>query len=533
MSLLRICTNKEMRELDKIAETEMGITPRLLMENAGRAATEIILREFPKAGIHNEILVFAGKGNNAGDAFVVARQLLGLGRRVRVFHLIKGADYKGATAENYQVLAKMKAKLVHVSESAELEAFFDQARGPHLAIDGIIGTGLKGNLEGHFYEVVELINQHVDQVVSLDIPTGVSGDSGLVQGIAIEAAMTVSFGFPRLGHFLPPGANFRGKLVNVDISLPNRFSKEGDKFLLRARMIAQKIARKYGREDRYAHKNDFGHVLVIGGSPGRTGAISMAALAAMRMGAGLVTVATWKDSMDELMGKLPVEAMTITIPDQDKNFEKYAEQLKMFSAVVIGPGLGTRPEARKSLEWLLKNYQGPMVIDADALNIISENDLHSLCIHRKAATVMTPHPGEMARLIRQNKDEVVQNPVEALKKCVELTHSVVLLKGAATLLSSPDEVMYLNHFPNSGMATAGSGDVLAGMIGGLLAQGMPGFDAAQAGVYLHSLSGSKAASKLSPRGMIATDIIKNIPLAYRELHRKYDEEEEPRMAQLL
>jgi len=533
MSLLRICTSEEMRSLDKIAETEMGVGPMLLMENAGRAATEIILKEYPKAGVHQEILVFAGKGNNAGDAFVVARQLLGLGRRVRVFHLLKGTEYNGATAENFKILSRMKAKLVHVTESQDLEAFLDQARGPYLAIDGIIGTGLKGNLEGHFFEVVELINRYVDHIVSLDIPTGVNGDSGLVQGIAIEAALTISFGFPRLGHFLPPGANFRGKLVNVDISLPHRFSKEGDKFLLRAKAVAHKIASKYGREDRYAHKNDFGHVLMIGGSPGRTGAIGMAALAALRMGAGLVTVATWEKAMSELITRLPVEAMTLTIADNETNFEKYATQMKLFSAVVIGPGMGTQPAAKKLIEWLLKSYQGPIVIDADALNIIAEHNLHSLCIHRKAPTVLTPHPGEMARLIRKTKEEIVQNPVDALKQCINLTHSVVMLKGAATLISSPDDVLYLNHFPNSGMATAGSGDVLAGMIGGLLAQGMPGFDAAQTGVYLHSLSGSKAASKLSPRGMIATDIIKSIPLAYRELHKKYDEEEEPRMAQLL
>ena len=533
MSRLRICSNEEMRSLDKIAETEMGIGPVLLMENAGRAATEIILREYPKAGMNEEILVFAGKGNNAGDAFVVARQLLGLGRKVRVFHLVKGTEYKGATAENFKILTKMKARLVQVSESQELEAFFDQARGPYLAIDGIIGTGLKGNLEGHFFEVVELINQYVNQVVSLDIPTGVSGDSGLVQGIAIEAALTISFGFPRLGHFLPPGANFRGKLVNVDISLPHRFSKEGDKFLLRAKAVAHKIAKKYGREDRYAHKNDFGHVLMLGGSLGRTGAIAMASLAALRMGAGLVTVGTWKSAMAELITRLPVEAMTMTIADQESNYDQYSKQIKMFSAVVIGPGLGVSPESKAMIEWLLKNYQGPVVIDADALNIIAEHTLHSLCIHRKAPTLLTPHPGEMARLIQKDKEYVVQNPIESLNECIERTNAVVMLKGAATLISSPEEVMYLNHFPNSGMATAGSGDVLAGMIGGLLAQGMPGFDAAQTGVYLHSLSGSKAASKLSPRGMIATDIIKNIPLAYRELHKKYDEEEEPRMAQLL
>ena len=217
MYQLRICNNQEMRMLDKIAETEMGIGPILLMENAGRAASEIVVQEYPRAGLDDEILVFAGKGNNAGDAFVVARQLLGLGRKVRIFHLVKEADYKGATAENFKILSRMKAKLVYLPEAQDLEAYFEASPQVSIAVDGIIGTGLKGDLEGNFYEVVELINKHVDEIVSLDIPTGVNGDSGMVQGIAIHASMTVSFGFPRLGHFLPPGANFRGKLVNVDI----------------------------------------------------------------------------------------------------------------------------------------------------------------------------------------------------------------------------------------------------------------------------------------------------------------------------
>jgi NAD(P)H-hydrate epimerase len=529
MYQLRICTNEEMRHLDKTAETEMGIGPVLLMENAGRAASEIIVREYPNAGIRDEILVFAGKGNNAGDAFVVARQLLGLGRKVRVFHLVKGTDYKGATAENFKILQKMKAKLSYIVEAQEIEAFLAQAPSFELAIDGIIGTGLKGDLEGHFYDVVEMVNRHFEHIVSLDIPTGVSGDSGQVQGIAIEASMTISFGFPRLGHFLPPGANYRGKLVNVDISLPHRFSVEGDKFLLQAKTVARKILRR----DRYAHKNTFGHVLLVGGSMGRTGAIAMATSAALRTGAGLATAATWSDSAGNLLTQLPVEAMTLSIPENEKNYDRYADQLKQFSAVVMGPGMGNRPESKRLVELLLSYYQGPIVLDADALNLISEHNLHSLCQNRRAPTVLTPHPGEMARLLNWKKEDVVNDPIGALKKAVDLTHSVVLLKGAATLLLSPDEVMYLNHFPNSGMATAGSGDVLAGMIGGLLAQGIPGFDAAQVGVYLHSLAGARAAKRVSPRGMMATDIIKQIPGAYLELHKKYGEEEEPRMAKLL
>ncbi len=529
MYQLRICTNEEMRTLDRTAETEMGIGPVLLMENAGRAASEIIVREYPRAGLDQEILVFAGKGNNAGDAFVVARQLLGLGRKVRIFHLVKGSEYKGATAENFKILQKMKAKLTHIVEAQEIEAFLAQTAGFDLAIDGIIGTGLKGDLEGHFYDVVEIMNRHFNEIVSLDIPTGVSGDSGQVKGIAIEASLTISFGFPRLGHFLPPGANTRGKLVNVDISLPHRFSVEGDKFLLQAKTVARKILRR----DRYAHKNTFGHVLLIGGSPGRTGAIAMATHAALRTGAGLATAATWGDSIRDLVSQVPEEAMTWSIPESERGYEKHSEQLSQFSALVMGPGMGNRPEARRLLENVLGYFPGPVVLDADALNLISEHGMHSLCQRRQAPTVLTPHPGEMARLVGWKKEQVVNDPIGALKRAVDLTHSVVLLKGAATLMLSPEETMYLNHFPNSGMATAGSGDVLAGMIGGLLAQGIPGFDATQVGVYLHSLAGARAARKVSPRGMMAGDIIRSIPGAYLELQKRYGEEEEPRMARLL
>jgi hydroxyethylthiazole kinase-like uncharacterized protein yjeF len=230
---------------------------------------------------------------------------------------------------------------------------------------------------------------------------------------------------------------------------------------------------------------------------------------------------------------LPIEAMTLMIPENESNYARYENELRNFSAVVIGPGMGHRAESKKLIELILAHYQGPVVLDADALNIISEHGLHSLCVHRKAATVLTPHPGEMARLLGWKTEQVVQDPVKALKRCVELTNSVVMLKGAATLILSPDEVMYLNHFPNSGMATAGSGDVLAGMIGGLLAQGLSGFDATQVGVYLHSLAGARAARRVSTRGMLASDIIQSIPFAYKELEKKYAEEEEPRMSKLL
>ncbi len=520
--LLRICTNEEMRSIDAWAETDLGIGPTLLMENAGRAAAGIIQREFPEAGKSGEILVFAGKGNNAGDAFVVARQLLSLGCKVRVFHLVK--DYKGSTLANFNILKKLKTKLIHLDQASELESFFLQSPGPFWAVDGIIGTGLRGSLEGHFYDVVELINKYVPQVISLDIPTGVNGESGQMQGIAIRAAMTISFGFPRLGHFLPPGAEYCGKLINVNLSLPVKLNDEGDKFLLRPRFVAEKLKRR----DPYAHKNTFGHTLVLGGSVGRTGAAALCAKAAHRMGSGLVTVATWADAMPALLSQIPSETMSWPIP-KSTELQDYAIKLKDYSAIVIGPGLGMSDAAAQLLEALLKTYRGPMVIDADALNLMSEKLSLELCKARNAPTVLTPHPGEMARLLKRDKKHVVDQPIQSVKKAVELTHSVVMLKGAATLLSSPDDLVFLNHSPNPGLATAGSGDVLAGMIGGLLAQGMNAYHATIAGIYLHSLAGECAAQRIGPRGMLAGDVIESIPEAFRELFKRQDEVEGPKL----
>jgi NAD(P)H-hydrate epimerase len=510
---IRITTAAEMRELDRISEQDYGIDSILLMENAGRAAAQILLESLPRAGDQTEILVFAGKGNNAGDAFVVARRLISLDRRVRVFHLDNGSQYRGATLRNFEILKKMKAKLTPIESIGEIEEFFRTTNGPFTAVDGILGTGLKGDIEGIFYDVVRLINDHVEEIVSLDIPTGVSGDTGAVRGAAIQATLTVSFGFPKLGHFLPPGAGRRGKLVNVDISLPPRFRKEGDKFLLMPGRMAELIQ---GR-DRYGHKNSFGHTLLIGGSRGRIGAITMAARACHRMGTGLVTVATWDNCLDALMAKLPDETMSVALPNDPNEIEDYRRFLSNYTSVVIGPGMGTNPAGKWILQEVLGGFQGPVILDADALNLVADHKLHDYLVARKHPTVLTPHPGEMARLLNVAKESIIEDPVASLRAAVARTHSIVLLKGAATLISSPDEVLYLNHYPNDGMATAGTGDVLAGMIGGLLGQRMKAFEATQLAVYLHSLAGDFAARKLGHRSMTAPDIIENIAHAFQDL----------------
>ncbi|HUP56247.1 MAG TPA: NAD(P)H-hydrate dehydratase [Bdellovibrionota bacterium] len=513
-SPLRITTSGEMRELDLIADRDYQLDAATLMENAGRSAAQIILQKCPKAGIDTEILVFAGKGNNAGDGFVLARHLLCHERRVRVFHLETEAGYRNATLKNFQILKKMRAKMVHLEASGDLQAFFSSSPGNFTVIDAILGTGLTRSIEGIFYEVVEMINAlEAVEVIALDIPTGVSGDTGAILGASVQATMTISFGFPKLGHFLPPGASRRGELVNVDISLPPRFRREGDKFLLRKSPMGMLMKER----DRYGHKNSFGHTLLIGGSPGRIGAIVMAARACHKMGTGLVTVAGWDDCFETLMLKLPSETMVVPLRLQGPEYEIYKKNLPSYSSIVIGPGMGLRPEGKQLVTEVLSNYDGPVVVDADALNMIADYKLHELMVKRKAPTVLTPHPGEMTRLLGWAKEEVVQDPVRAIKKAVQETHAIVLLKGAATLIASPDDVLYLNHYPNDGMATAGSGDVLAGMIGGLIGQRMDPFQGTLLGVYLHSLAGDFAASEHGHRSMTAPDIIENIGNAIKDL----------------
>lgn len=517
---LRICSASEMRELDDIAEREYLIDPSLLMENAGRAAAQITLERYPHAGRTTEVLIFAGKGNNAGDAFVVARRLMCLERRVRVFHLDSADNYKGPVKKNFEILKKMKAKLIQLDTISDLDEFLKASGGPFTIVDGILGTGLKGNLAGLIFDVVEKINElNAAEVISLDVPTGVSGDTGSVNGTAIQATFTISFGFPKLGHFLPPGAAKRGELINVDVSLPPRFRREGKVFLLMKGPMSDLIQTR----DRYGHKNSFGHTLLIGGSTGRLGAIIMAARACHKMGTGLVTAATWDENLDALMMKLPNETMSVPIKTSGPEFEAYRKSLAQYSSIVVGCGLGLRPEGLDLMKELLATYRGPLVIDADALNLISDSRLHEYLVNRRAPTVLTPHVGEMARLLQCSKEEVTADPVRAVRRAVELTHAVVLLKGAATLIGSPDDTLYLNHYPNDGMATAGSGDVLAGMIGGLIGQKMNPYYGSLLGVYLHSLAGDFAAQEFGHRSMTAQNIIEKISHAFKDLKKVTDE----------
>jgi NAD(P)H-hydrate epimerase len=502
-----------MRALDETAVRDVGIPSPILMENAGLEAARLISRHCRERDYTGEVLIFCGKGKNGGDGLVVARRLLSNGHRVRVFLLHDVSEYIGEAATNLTILRNQRAKLSVVESPAVLEDYFKSAVPPYIAVDAMLGTGLKRDIEGIYYDVVELVNQHVAETFALDIPTGVMGDSGRVAGTSILATATISFGYPKLGHFLAPGATRRGKLYHVDLGFPRPWAREGDKFLL----IHENTAGLLQKRDRYGHKNSFGHCLLVGGSPGRLGAIVMASNSALKMGTGLVTVASWEDSYPSLEVKLSSEIMNFRITREGDGFAVPKPGLSNFSSLVVGPGLGMRDDGGDMMRQLLKTYPGPLVIDADGLNLIAEHKFYDLVTKRMQATVLTPHPGEMARLLQTSKEQVIEDPGAAVREAVERTGAIVVLKGATTLIHSSEGVTWYNHYPNDGMATAGSGDVLAGMIGGLLGQRMHAMEATRLGVYLHSLAGKFAAEHSGHRAMTAPDITENIRFAFREL----------------
>jgi ADP-dependent NAD(P)H-hydrate dehydratase / NAD(P)H-hydrate epimerase len=513
---MRVVTAKEMRDIDELAIQKFKIPSIVLMENAGLRAAEIVAKKHDELNYRSEILVFAGKGKNGGDALVVARQLSAMGKKVRLFLLHSFDDYKGEAKQNLDIILSQKIRPIVLDNVGPLEEFFHSATGPFLCVDGLLGIGFKGPLAGLFADVVDMLNAKTDYMVSLDIPTGVDATTGQVIGQCMEADLTIAFGFAKLGHYIAPGALFRGDLEVVDISLPLGFRSEGTIHAISKNTVAPLLKRR----DVYGHKNSFGHTLLFGGSKGKLGAISMAASACLRVGAGLATVVTWEDSYEQLLARVEDEIMCLPLSFEDKRYQEYKDEIHFYTSVVIGPGMGVGERAKKLLSDFIDYYRGPLVIDADGITILADPEIRAKLHNRKNPTILTPHPGELSRLIGVPKADVVNNPREMVERAAEETNAVVLLKGATTFISAGDGHLYLNHYPNDGMATAGSGDVLAGMIGGIVGQQrMDQKDAVCLSVYLHSLAGDFAAQRLGHRSMTASDIISHLGDSFLELRK--------------
>lgn len=514
---MKLLTADEMRELDRRAIEEIGIPGVVLMENAGRGAAEQLCRRFSDLW-PGPALILAGKGNNGGDGYVIARHLLNRGWRVRTVVLTDEAQVSGDAAINLRALQRSGGELAFATDDGRLSRALRQGRDARLVVDALFGTGLASEIVGHYATAIDWVNAAGLPVLAVDIPSGVDATSGRILGRAVGADLTVTFALHKLGHALYPGAGLCGDLEVVDIGIPAPLlAKAGDRHQMvdAAAAISLLPARPAT-----GHKGTFGHLLVVAGSTGKAGAAAMTAEGGLRSGAGLVTVACPASVQAALAIKL-TEAMTEPLAEVDGALSLQAlaalQQLAGGkSALALGPGLGQADETFALVRRLVRESPLPLVLDADGLNAIVEH-LAVLRERPPGSAVLTPHPGEMARLTGRTVAEVEADRVGVARAFARRHRVVLVLKGARTVTALPDGRVRLNGSGNPGLASGGMGDVLTGLIGGLLAQGLSPAAAAVLGVYLHGRAADRLQQTLGNAGMIAGDLLRELPVTRKEL----------------
>ena len=506
---MRLVTAQQMRDLDRRAGVEGAVPSLTLMENAGTRAFEVAsqMLESP-AGKH--VAVVCGKGNNGGDGFVVARLLADAGADVSVSLLGNPDEVKGDARANLDLVRRNRIPLTVVSQPAEVP----DLRGYDLVVDAILGTGIRGEVTGLAADGIGAVNDSGCPVLALDVPSGVDADTGVVCGVCVDADATITFALPKIGLLLFPAAEFVGELMVGDIGMPQAILDDSGSRLsvITDEMVADLIPARLPE----AHKGTFGHLAVLAGSVGMTGAAAMTAEAGLRAGTGLVTLGAPHSLNDILEAKL-TEVMTVPIPEGagrcfgDLSLETALQLVSRCDAVAIGPGIGRRPETARFVHDLLPQVSKPMVIDADGLNALAEDV--TIFGKLQVPAVITPHPGELARLLGTEAGEIQSKRLEAAAEAASRWGVVVVLKGARTVIAEPDGETYINPTGNPGMASGGVGDVLTGAIGGFLAQGLGAVEAAVCGAYLHGSAGDLAAGKIGEVGLIAGDVLQALPLA--------------------
>ncbi|MDO8643938.1 MAG: NAD(P)H-hydrate dehydratase, partial [bacterium] len=499
-----------------------------LMENAGREVFSLLKKKFFTLS-KKKILIVAGKGNNAGDGFVVARLLQKAGAKVSVWMLASPEELSGDARINYKKLVGQRVLSTGIPSSCILDGW---SRGeapsppvsqkPFIIIDAIFGTGLSRKVRSPYKEAIRWINQQKSFVVSIDIPSGLSADTGKVLGEAVQADLTVTLGLPKRGLFLAPGTEVAGEVRVVDIGIPvgaalrGRPHKKGTHIgvPLQEHLITESdIAPLFKPRKKESHKGTYGHVLVIAGSERKLGAALMTAKAVLRSGSGLVTLAL----PDKAFKKIPkdfLEVMYEPLPStvsggfHFKGWKRLQVIAQDKDVIVVGPGMGTEKETKKFVQKILL-LKKPLVIDADGLNFLSVSQLKG----RKAPTILTPHPGEMSRLIKKTIKQIQGKRWEIVQKFSKNNHCFLLLKGYRTVLGTPEGKIFINTTGNPGMATAGMGDALTGMIASFIGQRFSTEEAICAAVFIHGRAGDQLAKKKGERGLTAGDLIEEIPYA--------------------
>ena len=520
-----LVTAAEMRELDRLTIEEYGTPGHLLMERAGAGATEALLDAFPHVRTV-PVLVVAGKGNNGGDGFVIARLLKKKGIRCEVVLAARKAEVKGDALRNLTAFLRLRGQVTEVTEPAHLDLVQDKLGRCGLVVDALLGTGLNAPLHGLMAALIDLINASGVPVVAVDIPSGLDTDRGKPLGTAIQAELTVTFGYPKLGHIFNPGAAHVGRLVVVDIGIaPEALAAVQPQTALLTTEAVGRLVRARRPE---AHKGDFGHLVVLAGARGKSGAALLCGGAALRVGTGLVTLAG-PSSLNSVFASGLTEAMTIPFPERSDGSlmldeGAVAQALQGKSAVAFGPGVGVSTDTIGLTRWLLAHSQQPLVIDADGLNCLATDP--SVLHNAQVAVVLTPHPGEMARLINSSNTAVQAQRLKVARTFAAQYRCYLVLKGARTVIAAPDGQAWINPTGNPGMASGGMGDVLTGIVGGLLAQGYPPQEACALGVFLHGYAGDLAAQEKGEVGILARDVIERLPGGLRALRQAALKEDE-------
>jgi hydroxyethylthiazole kinase-like uncharacterized protein yjeF len=510
--MMKVATAEQMQELDRKAIEIYQIPGIVLMENAGRGAAEVITNAFPDLQ-KKRIAIVAGKGNNGGDGFVIGRHLLNKGIPIKVFLLTESKSLRGDAETNYQIFSRMKGEVISIPSSKDYQKVKKDLEKFDLLIDGIFGTGLDAEVRGYYREVIDHLNTLKKPIVAIDIPSGLAANTGKPLGTAIRASLTITFGLPKVGHLISPGIDYVGEVKVIDIGIPKSLVDEEK---IQTYLLEEEEIRKWLSIPRRldTHKGDYGHLLVIAGSVGKTGAAAMACEAALRMGAGLVTLAIPK-SLNAIMEMKLTEVMTEPLPETPKQtlslraFNSLLRLCEKKRAVIIGPGIGTFKETQSLILKLIKTLDIPIILDADGLTALSTQPKTLPAANR--SLILTPHPGEMARLINSTVKEVQEDRIGVSRKFSQSNHVHLVLKGFRTLIATPKGEVFINPTGNPGMASGGTGDVLTGMIGGLICQGFDILTSLQISVYLHGLVGDKVAQEVGEKSLVATDIIEKIP----------------------
>ena len=512
---MKVSTVAQMKNLDRSATEGFGISQDLLMENAGQAVYFVILKEF---GIKNKkFTVFCGTGNNGGDGFVVARKIHSNGGEAKVLLLDDETKFKGIAKRDFEIVSKLPIEISKVSSNESIRAAIHNSDA---IVDAIFGTGLVREVGGLYKDVIQVINESKKAVFSVDIPSGINGDTGEVMGIAVKANYTITFGLPKIGNMLYPGYDHCGKLYVSHISFPPS--------LYNADSIKVEINNpvELPKRSKDAHKGDFGEVLFIAGASSYFGAPYFSALSFLKAGGGYSRLATPISISSFLANK---GSEIVFLPQKEtpsgsialKNKDELLKLSERVDMVVMGPGISLNKETQELVRQLAQEIKRPLLIDGDGITAISKDI--EIIKNRKAETILTPHMGEMSRITKMEISEVNKNKIEVLQRTAKELNAMIVLKGAHSLIGYPDETVFINMSGNPGMATAGSGDVLTGTIAAMFGLGLSLKDAVRMGVFLHGFSGDLAARDKGEDGITAQDILDYLPATMKRYREDFDE----------